>query len=236
MQSNSNIDRESESVDGTRIALDLPAQEPGLFGSQAAHDVLTRLAWSHTEEFSITELQEMVEYSQPTVSKAVDVLAANDLVVEQREGNRRSVRVNRERLSRPDDPILQIPQAEFQPPVRAAVEQLRERLETVLTIVLYGSVARGEADRRSDIDLWVLVGEDRMTNQRAANRVRQDLEDREFDTGRYAYEIDVEARSAIPNYADEIRAVLSDGFVVYESDDFRFEAEHSAIFHGDLDE
>nr|WP_274326211.1 nucleotidyltransferase domain-containing protein [Halosimplex aquaticum] len=30
---------------------------------------------------------------------------------------------------------------------------------------MFGSVARGEADRRSDIDLWVLVEEDRMTNQ-----------------------------------------------------------------------
>lgn len=32
-------------------------------------------------------------------------------------------------------------------------------------IVLYGSVARGDADRRSDIDLWVLVEDDRMANQ-----------------------------------------------------------------------
>jgi len=236
MQNNSNINEGSKSEDGTRIALDLPAGEAGLFSSQAAHDVLTVLARYHTEEFSITELQDMVEYSQPTVSKAVDVLVANDLVVERREGNRRSVRVNRERLSRPDDPILRVPQSEFQPPVRAAVKALRDRLETVLLIVLYGSVARGEADRRSDIDLWVLVKEDRMANQRTANRVRQALEDREFDTGRYAYEIDVEGWSAIPNYADEIQEILSDGFVVYESDDFDFETECGAILHGDLDE
>lgn len=236
MQRKPNVDGGFEGVDSTRIALDLPTPEGGLFGSQAAHDVLTFLARYHTAEFSITELQDVVGYSQPTVSKAVDVLVANDLVVERREGNTRTVRVNRGRLSRPDDSILQIPQAEFQPPVRAAVEALCDRLETVLLIVLYGSVARGEADRRSDIDLWVLVEEDRMTNQRTANRVRQDLEGREFDTGRYAYEIDVEGRSAIRNYAEEIRGILSNGLVVYESDDFDSETERGGIFHGGLDD
>jgi predicted nucleotidyltransferase len=236
MQRNSNIagEFEGEGEGSTRITLDLPTQGGGLFGSQAAHDILTFLARYHTDEFSITELEEMVGYSQPTVSKAVDVLVANDLVAERREGNTRSVRVNRDRLSRPDDPILQIPQSEFQPPVRAAVEELRDRLDTVLGIVLYGSVARGEADRRSDIDLWVLVGEDRMANQRTANRVRQDLEDRKFDTGRYAYEIDVEGYSAVPNYADEIQEILSDGIVVYETDNF--ETVKNPVLHGDIDE
>lgn len=233
MQKKPNIDGETRAGEGTRISLDLPTSGDGLFSSQAAHDVLTFLARHHTEEFSITELQDIVKYSQPTVSKAVDVLVANDLAVERREGNTRSVRVNRDRLSRPDDPILQIPQSEFQPPVRAAVEELCDRLETVLLIVLYGSVARGEADRRSDIDLWVLVSEGRMTNQRTANRVRQDLEGREFDIGRYAYEIDVEGYSAVPNYADEIREILSNGFVVHEADEFDFETERGVILHGD---
>ena len=39
-----------------------------------------------------------------------------------------------------------IPQAEFHTPVRTAVEQLVEQLDTVIGIVLYGSVARGTAD------------------------------------------------------------------------------------------
>jgi len=111
---------------------------------------------------------------------------------------------------------------------------LLDELDTVIGIVLYGSVARGEADRRSDIDLWVLVEEDRMANQRAANRVRQDLEDQEFDTGRYAYEIDVEALPAVPNYVDELREILSDGLVVYETE--KFDTVQSMVFHGDLDE
>jgi predicted nucleotidyltransferase len=69
-------------------------------------------------------------------------------------------------------------------PVREAVDELRTELESIVGIALYGSVARGGADRRSDIDLWVLVEEDRMVAQRAANEVRQELEAREFDTTR----------------------------------------------------
>lgn len=198
------------------------------------HDILSFLSRYHTEEFSISELADAVEYSTPSVSKAVDVLTANDLVVDQRDGNTRNVYINPDRLSRSDDPVLQIPQVEFQTPVRVAVKQLRDELDTVIGIVLYGSVARGEADRRSDIDLWVLVDEDRMANQRTANRVRQDLEDREFDTGRYAYEIDVEALPAVPNYVEELQEILSDGLVVHETE--KFDTVQGMVFHGDLDE
>jgi predicted nucleotidyltransferase len=219
---------------GATIELDVPAQDATLFGSQAVHDILSFLCRYHTEEFSITELADAVDYSQPSVSKAVDVLAANDLVVERRDGNRRTVHIDRDRLSRPDDPFLQIPQAEFQSPVRAAVSELRDRLESVIGIVLYGSVARGEGDRRSDIDLWVLVAEDRLENQRTANHVRQDLENETFDTGRYAYDIDVEALPAVPNYTEDLREILSDGLVVHSTE--KFDTVQNMIFHGDLDE
>lgn len=230
MQSNSNIDAEA----GSRITLDVPARDADLFRSQAAHDVLSFLSRYHTDEFSITELTDTVDYSQPSISKATDVLVANDLVVERREGNTRRVHINRSRLLRPDDPFLQIPQAEFQAPVRAAVDEIVDRLDGVIGIVLYGSIARGEADRRSDVDLWVLVEEDRMANQRTANSVRQELEDQEFAPGRYAYDIDVESLPAVPNYTDELRDTLGDGLVVHDTE--KFETIRSMVFHGDLDD
>jgi predicted nucleotidyltransferase len=230
MKSSSN----THSGRGSKIALDIPTQNTDLFGSQAVHDTLSFLCRYHTDEFSITELTDAVDYSQPSVSKAIDVLAANDLVVERRDGNRRTVYINRDRLSRPDDPILEIPQSEFQKPVRAAVDALTDRLQPVIGIVLYGSVARGDADRRSDIDLWVLVEEDRMENQRTANHVRQDLEDKAFDTGRYVFEIDVESLPAVPNYTADLREILSDGIIIHRTE--KFDTVQSMIFHGDFDE
>ena len=219
---------------GSTISLDIPAQDANLFKSQAVHEILSFLTRYHTDEFSITELGDAVDYSQPTISKAVDILAANDLVVTRREGNTKNVHINRGRLSRSDDPFLQIPQPEFHKPVRIAATKSLENLDGVIGIVLYGSVARGDADRRSDIDLWVLVEEDRMANQRTANRVRQDLDDHEFDTGRYAYDIDVESLPAVPNYTEELRDVLSDGLVVHDTE--KFETVRKMVFHGALDE
>ena len=104
----------------------------------------------------------------------------------------------------------------------------------MIGIILYGSVARGEADRRSDIDLWVLVEEDRMANQRAANQAKQALEDEVFENGRYEYEIDVEALQAVPKYIVEIREVLSDGIVIHGTE--KFQTVRNMVFHGDLDE
>lgn len=230
MESKSNI----ESGGGSKIVLDVPTQDTNLFKSQAVHEVLSFLSRYHTDEFTITELTDAVDYSQPSISKAVDILAANELVTDHREGNTRLVQINRERLLHPNDPFLQIPQAEFHTPVRTAVDELVERLDDIVGIVLYGSVARGDADRRSDIDLWVLVEEDRMANQRTVNRIRQDLEDREFDTDRYAYEIDVESLPAVPNYTDELRDILSDGLVVHDTENF--ETVRKMVFHGDLNE
>ncbi|MFC7074355.1 nucleotidyltransferase domain-containing protein [Halovenus rubra] len=230
MENRSNTDRGN----GVTISLDIPVHDANIFKSQAVHDILSFLTRYHTDEFSITELTDAVDYSQPTITKAVDILVANDLVTDRRDGNARLVQINSGRLSRPDDPVLHIPQAEFHTPVRTAIDKLVEQLDNVVGIILYGSVARGDADRRSDIDLWVLVEDDRMANQRTANRVRQDLEDQEFDTGRYAYEIDIESLPAVPNYTDELHDVLGDGLVVYDSE--KFETVRQMVFHGDLDE
>ncbi|WP_416838776.1 nucleotidyltransferase domain-containing protein [Haloferax sp. DFSO52] len=230
MESDSNTDAGG----GAKILLDIPARDVNLFKSQAVHEVLSFLCRYHTDEFSITELTVAVDYSQPSISKAIDVLTANDLVTERRKGNTRLVQINSDRLSRGDDPVLQIPQAEYHTPVRTAVDELVGQLEGVLGVVLYGSVARGDADRRSDIDLWVLVEADRMANQRTANRVRQDLEDQQFATGRYAYDIDVESLPAVPNYTDELREILSGGLVVHDTE--KFETVRKMVFHGGLDE
>lgn len=214
---------------GTQITLDLPAKDGDLFGSQAVHDTLTFLSRYHTDEFSIRELADATGYSRRSISTAIDVLTQNDLAKDRRKGTKRLTHVNQARLSRPDDPILQIPQSEFHTPVRTATDALVEQLNDVIAVLLYGSVARGEADRRSDIDIWVLVADDRGTNQRTANQLRQDLEARQFQTGRYIYEIDVEGLHNVPQYLDDIQKILSDGIVLYSSE--KFDTVRTMVFH-----
>jgi len=218
----------------SQISVDIPLQDSRLVNSDATNTVLVFLTRHHDESFSMTDIAEAVDYSRPTVTKTVDILASNDLVVEEREGTRRLVQINRDRLSKPDDPVLEIPQSEFHAPVTAATEALLDELEGVLAVVLYGSVARGEADRRSDIDLWVLVREDRLSNQRQANAIRQDLETETFDGNRYAFEIDVEALQAVPDYVDDLREILGDGIAIHRTDEF--DTVRKMVLSGDTGE
>lgn len=205
---------------GVTVSLAIPSREPDLFKHKATDDVLLLLSRHRFRQFTLSDLATQTGHTRPAVGRAVDVLAANELVEAEADGNRRLVQINRDRLSVPDDPYLQIPQPEFHEPVKAAVDELEERLDDVLGVVLYGSIARGDADRRSDVDLWVLVSDDRPANQREANAVTVELEDRAFDDSRYAYDIDVEAVASIPRYTEDIREIIVSGIPVYQTDQF----------------
>lgn len=205
---------------GITISLQIPAHDAGLYKNKATDDILLLLSRHRFDEFTIGELATQTMNTKPTAARAVDLLQANDLVIEESDGNRRLVRINREHLSVPDDPLLQIPQSEFHQPVKAAIDELEDALENLLGVILYGSVARGEADRRSDIDLWVLVSENRTASQRAVNDLILDLEEREFEHERYAYDIDVEDVSSIPQYTNDIREIVLSGITVYETPQF----------------
>lgn len=205
---------------GVSISFQVPASDPEIYKNKATDDILLFLSRHRFGEYTLTDLAAQTGHNKQTVRRAVDVLSANDLVRSNPDGNSRLVSINRERLAVPEDPYLKIPQREFQKPVKTAVDELTTRLETIVGIVLYGSVARGEADRRSDVDLWVLVSEDRSEAQRVANRTERDLEDREFESGRFDYDIDVESAASVPAYTDEIREIVLSGITVYETSQF----------------
>jgi len=216
------MNRETENRDssGTSISLSIPSLDPDLFKHKATSDVLLFLTNHRFNNFSLREIANQIGYSHQSVRRAVNVLRSNELVVESRKSNQRLVQINRRRLSVPEDPILRVPQLEYHQPVKAAVTQLRENISDVVGIILYGSVARGDADRRSDIDLWVLTRSGRAESQREANAIARELEETEFDGDRYAYDIDVEAVQAIPSYTEDIRKIVVSGIPVYKTSDF----------------
>jgi predicted nucleotidyltransferase/biotin operon repressor len=226
---------ESNATHGVSISVPIPASDADLFKSKATNDILLFLTNHRFKQFSQREVADQIGHSQQTVRRAINTLVENGLVVESPESNQRLVQINREQLAIPDDPLLRIPQPEFQKPVKAAVDELTGRLDGVIGIVLYGSVARGEADRRSDIDLWVLTTNDRAPNRREANAVGRDLEDAEFDGNRYAYDIDVEAVQAIPTYTEDIREIVVSGIPIHSTNKFE-KVEKLLLEEGDSDD
>jgi len=179
MQHHSSVESAGEATDaggGATIGLALPIRDADLFKHGASPYVLNYLGDNPEVHVSMRQLSRVVPMSERATREAVDALEANGLVETFREGNARLVRINRGRLDKPDDPMLSIPQTEFQTPVRVALQYIEDELADVKGVVLFGSVARGTADRQSDVDLWVLVGSDHMQQRHAANRLAQRLD------------------------------------------------------------
>ena len=175
---NSNPDRRDDAteVSGASIGFPLPVQGSQLFKHGAAPHVLNFLGDNPDIDVSIRQLARVVPMSERATREAVDALETNDLLGTYHRGNARRVHINRNRLDKPSDPVHNIPQTEFQTPVRVACRYIEEELDGVRGIILFGSVAHGTADRRSDIDLWVLVADDHLQQRHDANTLAGELE------------------------------------------------------------
>lgn len=159
------------------IELPLPVRGADLFKHTASPHVLNFLADNPEVNVSIRQLSNVTPVTERATREAVDALETNDLVETFHEGNARRVHVNRTRLHKPDDPIEATPQVQFRTPIRVAKRYLEDEFDDLLGIVLFGSAARGDADRQSDIDLWILVGGDLLEARHRANKLATELEE-----------------------------------------------------------
>ena len=198
------------------VELPIPTPDPNLFRHTATDDLLQLLLDNPYEQFTIRELSRLTDNAAQSVKRAVDVLEANGLVVVEAEGNRRLVGINRTRVTKPDDPVLRIPQPEFQRPVRAALDRIRDELAEVHGVLVFGSVARGQADRQSDIDLWVLAGD--RADQHRANELAKALGQKQFDGDRYEFQILVETLESARSHGDRLEDAFADAITLEDSD------------------
>lgn len=232
---NSQIFKETNNsdIDRATVEVPVPANDPDLYRYEVTDELLRFLIDRPFNEYTQRKLASLLGRSHRSIGMAVAVMEANELLTVTAEGNKKLVRINRERVSRPSQPILRIPQPEFHEPVQTAVGELGEQLDDVLGIEIYGSVARGEADRQSDIDLWVLVRENRGRNQTRAQEVGKELEDRSFDGSRYGYHIVVESPDSVPTYTEEIAEIVRSGITLFDTEEFD---KFRSLMEGMIDE
>lgn len=202
-----------------------PFGEEQVFRYGAMEDVLELLIRNPFREFAVRQLRDITDNGSKTTSRAVDLLQQLELVRVDESGRSKHVRLNRERVTIPDEPLFALPQDEFREPVRAFAERAREEVPSFSALVVFGSVARGEADRRSDIDVWILVddGDDLLQARRTATDIAVDLGEQRFgDEGhRYEFEVLVESVESAVSHGeaeDGIDEVLSEGVVIEDSD------------------
>lgn len=91
-------------------------------------------------------------------------------------------------------------------------------MDELVGVVLFGSVARGEADRASDIDLLVIVDEDRSEARRTVQSVVSELEDQQFEGNRYTLQPLVESTDSVQRIGDQLRPQFDDAITLVGSD------------------
>lgn len=203
-------------AEGAYVRLPVPLGDPEAFRHGATADVLHVLIDNPERDFTNRELHRVTGRGMSGVNAAVDALDALGVVTVDRSGRANAVQIDPEMLVKPDDPVTAIPQSEYHAPVREILARLDEQTEQDIGVVLFGSVARGDADRTSDIDLFVVVEDGRMQAQREAHAIEQEIADDRFDGERYEPHIVVETRESAPGH-DRIDEILADGLTLRDA-------------------
>jgi len=209
---------------GIKICVDAyPDPDTDVFRIGAADDILRLLADAHDAEFSIPELVDATGVTRSTVWRAVDLLDSIGAIQIRETPQRNYVAINPDRLQK-DDPILGIPQTEFHAPIRKFVDRVQatvadaDDINDLLGIVIFGSVARGEADRQSDIDCFVVVDGDRTTARRQITDIVANLQSERFDGDRFMFEPYVESAESAERAGSKLHEIFAEGMTVYGSD------------------
>jgi len=203
--------------DSTTLALEYPFPDERVFRYQAMQDVLSRLIEEPYDEFTIGQLAEMVDGNQATVSKAVKLLKQLGTVQTRQEGRKQYVSIHRDRLTKPD-PVLSIPQSEFHKPIRAFVDRVQAEVDDLVGVLLFGSVARGTADRASDIDILVFVEDDKTKARRTVQSIVSTLQQTKFVGDRYNFEVLVESTESAKRIGDRLREQFDEGLILVRSE------------------
>lgn len=209
---------------GIRVSIGInPAVDTEIFRIKAADDILRLLVDAHTAEFTISELADMTGVTRSTVWRAIDLLDGLDILDVRETPQRKYVSIDPDAV-RKNDPILAIDQSEFHEPVRTFVENTRGALDSsgdvdgLIGIVVFGSVARGEADRQSDIDCFVVVDGDRTAARRLVTDVVSELHSQSFDGDRFEFEPYVESIESAVRAGRKLRDIFEEGITIYEAE------------------
>lgn len=205
-----------------RILVDYPLPDERVFRYQAMQDILHHLVNDPFEEFTQKELAAITGADVSSISRSVTLLEELGTITVTEETPAK-IALDQDHLTA-SNPILAIPQEAFRKPVKAFLDELvddvesAENVDELVGVVLFGSVARGNADRSSDIDLLVIVDGDATYARRLASTLARDLENREFDGERYQFEVLVETPESAASHGDDLREIFDEGIVLERTD------------------
>jgi len=214
----------------TGIYIQFPLPDERLFRNQAIEDILLLFVQNPHSKFTVTEIREITGHGGDTIQTALTVLENADLIQPSHEGRKKILSANRDRFYNPDNPLLSIAQEQFRDPDKAFLDRLEQTETSVVGVILFGSVARGEADRASDIDIQIVVDDDPVTARRELQSVRKQVEEQKFDGDRYEIQLLVESTESAKNYGEKLQEIFSEGITLYSTP--RLDAVKETVFDG----
>ena len=206
----------------TRVLLDFPFPEERVFRYQAMQDILHHLVNNPFEEYTQKELATITDSDVSSISRSVDLLERMG-VIDIANGKPAKITIDQDHITG-SDPLFTIPQREFRKPVQAFLDGLAtdieasDEVEEIVGVILFGSVARGGADRSSDIDLLVIVSGDLTYGRRLVSQLARDLEERTFQGERYQFEVLVETSESAASHGVPLRDIFDEGIVLERTD------------------
>ena len=204
------------------VLIDFPFPDERIFRYQAMQDILHHLINNPVEEFTQKELARITEADISTVSRSVSLLEQLGTITVS-DAKPAKIALDDDHVTA-SNPLFNIPQQEFRKPVQTFLNELTDgisntdAIEELVGVFLFGSVARGEADRSSDIDLLVIVDGDGTRARRLASKLGSDLEDRAFDGDRYEFEVLVETVESAASHGEKLREIFDEGIVLDRTD------------------
>lgn len=198
-----------------RIAFPLPDEK--IFSSESVSEILELLINNPHQEFSISQIQRVIERGSSSTNKGIDILEALDLIKIRKKGKKYLISINREKIKKPDDPIFSISQESFRDPIREFKQEILDKVDYVAGIIVFGSVARGEADRASDIDMMIIVEDDITSARRKITDIVSQMENRKIENERYEFEAMVESPDSIKKRGKKVRNIFSEGIVLHKT-------------------
>lgn len=206
----------------TRLLIDFPLPEERIFRYQAMQDILHHLVNNPLEQFTQKELAQLTGADISSVSRSIDLLEELG-VLDIIEGMPKVISLNQNHIQH-SNPVFTVSQTQFRAPIRAFLEELEtqmglsEEVTELVGIILFGSVARGTADRSSDIDLLVIAEGDLTQARRIGSQTARELEEQSFDGDRYEFEVLVETPKSAATHGNKLREIFDEGIILERTD------------------
>jgi predicted nucleotidyltransferase len=202
---------------GGKVYIKVPIQNVAtekIFRWSLARELLLLLAKNPYDSFTVSEIIDHLDVrSRDSLSNLLDAMKDAGLIESDRVGRKRFISINEQYIELPEDPISQIPQREYRKVIKTILDKIN-RIKHIEKVILFGAVARGSADRMSDIDILV-VGKNISKMQDRVGKISYDAKSGRILPERFELNIKMISPSEYNKPRGFVKDAQTEGILLY---------------------